>query len=69
MTDVIEMIVAQLQKELDAKPAELGPMAPVDAAERHERALNDWDKRVNAWRTVLGPALIRRELDREKVND
>ena len=69
MTDVIEMIVAQLQKELDAKPAELGSMAPADAAERNERALNEWDKRVTAWRTVLGPMLIRRELDREKAND
>ena len=69
MTDVIEMIVAQLQKELDAKPAELGSMAPMDAAERKERALNEWDKRVTAWRTVLGPMLIRRELDREKAND
>ena len=63
MTDVVEMIVAQLQKELDAKPAELGPMAPMDAAERNERALNEWDKRVTAWRTVLGPMLIRRELE------
>ena len=69
MTDVIEMIVVQLQKELDAKPAELGPMAPMDAVERNERALNEWDKRVTAWRTVLGPMLIRRELDREKAND
>lgn len=69
MTDVIEMIVVQLQKELDAKPAELGPMAPMDAVERNERALNEWDKRVTAWRTVLGPMLIRRELDRGKAND
>ena len=69
MTDVIEMIVAQLQKELDAKPAEFGSMAPADAVERNERALNEWDKRVTAWRTVLGPMLIRRELDREKTND
>lgn len=69
MPDVIEKIVAQLQKELDAKPAELDSMTPGDAVERNERALNEWDKRVTAWRTVLGPMLIRRELDREKTND